>query len=142
MTLFQWLRSWFATCPAPAPQPTPPPSDPIAALNAARAARGLAGLKEDPRLMSEAAYWAGVMAFQNQMRDQPLSGLMSVLNCPVAACVAEGQPDAASVVVAWAADSFHASILFGEWTHCGIGHVGQYWCADFCKEGVIDALRF
>jgi uncharacterized protein YkwD len=75
------------------------------------------------------------MEFWGLMSHSDLTGLMEQLDCPVAECVAESQPDAASVVAAWLGDPPHRAILLGDYNAVGVGHVGAFWCCDVAKEG-------
>ena len=52
--------------------------------------------------------------------------------------IAEGQPDAASVVAAWMDDPPHRANILGDYDRVGVGMARDdmgsiYWCADFVR---------
>ena len=156
--LYQALLAYFRPRPAPLPEPAPsPPFAPVppitpapappttgsavtAAINAARASRALPPLMDDDNLTRVALAWAGSMAESGVMDHGDFAGRMAsvVPNTAAAENIAEGQPDATSVVAAWMDDPPHRANILGEYTRLGVGLARDpgattYWCVDFAR---------
>lgn len=160
----QFLAGWFAPAPEPEPIPYPSPApDPepqpepeprpapvaptpessvIEQINAARESAGLSALARDESLMRLAASWAASMASSSDMDHGDFADRISSVypNTEAAENIAEGQPDADSVVAAWLDDPPHRANMLGDFNRLGVG-VGRddsgspYWCADFVQAG-------
>jgi uncharacterized protein YkwD len=144
-----WLRPRPQPAPVPAPRPTPWPTPAamvgqmVGACNWCRLHAGLDPVTLDPTLQAMADGHAPAMAVAGEaVHDGLADGSFAarVLRYGLAGdageCVAEGYPDAASVMAAWAADPAHRAILLGPYTGAGFavayGAGGvPYWCADF-----------
>jgi uncharacterized protein YkwD len=131
---------WFRRRP---PVVNPPAQRPtvaglVGAINAARIAHGLNPLEENTRLSGLASTFAdeearaGVEAHGNHLRR-----VMNALPGRGAGeCLAQGQPDAASVVQAWLNHPPHRVIVLGNWRLVGVGlAIGRdgtpFWVSDF-----------
>jgi uncharacterized protein YkwD len=156
--LYQYLTSWFVPepTPGPSPQPTPEPApDPpikpvpappspessvVAAINGERTSNGLPLLVEDGKLGGTAQSWATSMATATGLDHGDFAGRIASAYPDVAAAenIAEGQPDAASVVAAWMDDPPHRANILGDFNRLGVGadrdEAGSiYWCVDFAR---------
>ncbi len=153
----QWVANLITTQPVPKPTPMPqpdpePPVPPVQPgpaspttlvlqeLNAARANSGLQALAEDGALDRISAEWAGSMASSGVMGHGDFAGRITSVypNTNAGENIAEGQPDAASVVDAWMSDPPHRSNILGDYNRVGIGIAQDasgthYWCTDFVK---------
>jgi uncharacterized protein YkwD len=156
--LSQIWSNWFSNVPTPQPEPTPqpgpepmPPVQPlptppstsssvVAAINAARASEGLSPLVEDAPLDGLAQSWAASMAASGTMAHGDFASRIASVypNTAAAENIAEGQPDAASVVAAWMGDAPHRANILGDYNRVGVGSQADesgsiYWCADFAQ---------
>jgi uncharacterized protein YkwD len=166
--LRQFLSNWFAPEPTPDPEPTPepqpapepepipepepePPIEPVPAppspgssvveaINAARASEGLPALAEDDSLARLATSWAASMASSSDMEHGDFADRIASIypNTAAAENIAEGQPDATSVVAAWMDDEPHRANILGDYNHLGVGTDRDeggsvYWCVDFVR---------
>ena len=158
--LRQFLSIWFGPKPTPAPEPSPapepapepvPPIQPIPAppspesavveaINSARASQGLSSLVEDDALAQLATSWASSMAASGDMEHGDFADRIASIypNTAASENIAEGQPDAASVVDAWMGDPPHRANILGDYNRLGVG-IGRdasgaiYWCTDFVQ---------
>jgi uncharacterized protein YkwD len=124
----------------PVPAPPSPESAVIVAINAARAGQGLAALVEDDSLARVSASWAASMASSSDMEHGDFADRMASVYPNIAAAenIAEGQPDASSVVAAWMEEPLHRANILGEYNRLGVGAKSDesgaiYWCADFVR---------
>lgn len=149
-----WLHTDFPTgvthlaapvptpTPGPQPSPVPTPNNPlVAAINAARTAKGVPALTEDPRLTATASAWAASMAEAGFLSHGDFAGRIvhAIGNVAGGEDAAMGQLNAIACVLAWASDSAHEAILYGDWSHCGGGSAADsagrlWWTADFARE--------
>jgi uncharacterized protein YkwD len=159
---FQVLSNWLD--PRPSPQPSPPPvpvpvpvpppapvpvpvspspeSALVAAINAARVGQGLPALVEDESLDRLSSSWASSMASSGVLGHGDFAGRIGSVypNTAAAENIAEGQPDANSVVDAWMNDPPHRANILGDYNRLGVGSVQDgsgsiYWCTDFARVG-------
>jgi uncharacterized protein YkwD len=157
---FQFFSNWLApqpgpqpspppvpvTPPTPAPTPTPVPVSPspesavVAAINAARVGQGLSALVEDESLDRLASSWAASMATSGVREHGDFAGRIGSVypNTAAAENIAEGQPDANSLVAAWMNDPPHRANILGDYNRLGVGSDADgsgsiYWCADFVQ---------
>ena len=132
--------------PRPAPAPTPLPSPPtpssgaVEAINQARAWSHLPPLTVDPALDRLAADWAQTMASGVGLTHGDFARRITAAfpNTSAGEDIAEGQPDAESVVAAWLASPPHRANILGAYNRVGIGSAKDnagnlYWCADFVQ---------
>ena len=157
--LSQWFHSFLeslspsrpapAPIPAPEPVPTPPPSPlppprpdarVVDAINAARASAGLLPLVDDRVLGLMARSWAASMASGEILSHGDFSGRItaSYPNRAGGEDIAEGQPDAASVVDSWMQSPPHRANILGDFDRLGVGSARDdggtvFWCADFVR---------
>jgi uncharacterized protein YkwD len=144
--LFQFLTHWISIGPAPPLAPIVVPPSPqevgtvVFEINAARASNGLAPLMEDPKLDLMARSWAQVMATSVGLSHGDFAGRIEATypNTAAGEDIAEGQPDAASVVTAWMESPPHRANILGDFNRIGTGSAQDstgslYWCADFAQ---------
>jgi uncharacterized protein YkwD len=156
--VYLMVSNWFTLHPAPAPYPTPAPepepappikpvpvppspqSSVVAAINSARASQGLSALVEDNALTRLAESWSASMAASIDLQHGDFTGRINSIYPDTAASenVAEGQPDANSVVSAWMNDPPHRANILGNYTRLGVGAERDasgtiYWCVDFVR---------
>jgi uncharacterized protein YkwD len=156
----QWMSNWFTPQPAPDPEPMPMPSPPkpapippaparptpeslvVAAINSARSAEGLAALIPDHALGRVSSRFAASMASASVLDHGDFADRIASVypNTAAGEDIAEGQPDAASVVAAWMGDPPHRANLLGDFNRIGVGMAPDdsgaiYWCVDFVRIG-------
>jgi uncharacterized protein YkwD len=114
----------------------------IDAINAARISAGLPVLIDDPALDRSAESWAVAMASGVGLDHGNFASRISAVypNTVAGENIAEGQPDAASVVAAWMDDPPHRANILGAFDRIGAGSARDstgtlYWCADFDQSG-------
>lgn len=158
-----WLSRLVAIL-RPAPRPVAPPApagppdlstagrDLLAAVNAARAARGLPALKPDPRLEGTAGAWAAYCAAKGALThldggSTPWTRIRAagVEYRQAGECGAWGQVSASQVVTDWVSErppgptGHRDAVLSRDFTHAGGGAAVDkyrriYWFVDFCRE--------
>ena len=113
-----------------------------AAINAARASAELAPLAGDPSLDRMAGAWAAAMASDDRLGHGNFAGRITSIypNTAGGEDIAEGQPDASSVVAAWMESPPHRANILGDFDRMGVGSARDdsgaiYWCADFVRAG-------
>jgi uncharacterized protein YkwD len=147
MTWLEWLESLLRPrpkpqSPKPVPKPTPQPVPPqpghdslmLDELNSVRAAHMLEPFLPDGKADLLAQGWANHMHLIGIMTHGDFSTRFRAAfpDRTGEENIAEGQPDAASVVRDWMNSPRHrANILNPDMTHFGSGQSGLYWCAVF-----------
>jgi uncharacterized protein YkwD len=125
-SLLDFLGSLRHRKPAPSPAPSGP--QPSAALlvrsiNLARAAYGFRPLATDPGLSASIGDWVSRCAANGVMIHGNFAGRVGSVHPNTAAGenLAEGYPDADSVVAGWMGDPPHRANVLGNWNLVGCG---------------------